>query len=188
MSIKQFNEELKRFHAQTFARIGEDNPIFKGALVFSKKSLNLPDNEKVILLFDNELKAMKEQPCAYFEFMDKVNDHTLTPNAHFAPKEATRDLYKWIHNGFPDETCIRDTDTGKENRYYLPVSNLEKIMTYPTNEKIEFQAPVSTVKPVSQIQGSLTSAFDKADNNLPLDTPLSKVTLGQFLEALKSIK
>lgn len=183
MSIKQFNEELKRFHAQTFARIGEDNPIFKGALVFSKKSLNLPDNEKVILLFDNELKAMKDQPCAYFEFMDKNDVFN-----GFSPKEATRDLYKWIHNGFPDETCINDTDPGKENRYYLPISNLEKIMTYPTNEKIEFQAPVSTVKPVSQIQGSLTSAFDKADNSLPLDTPLSKVTLGQFLEALKSIK
>ena len=183
MTGKQTTEELKRFHAQTFARIGEGNPIMKGALVFAKKSLNLPNNEKVILLFDNELIAMKNHLCAYFEFMDKDDD-----TGSFKPKNATRDLYKWIHNGFPDETCIQDTDSGRENRYYLPISNLEKIMTYPTNEKIEFQAPVSTVKPISQIQTSLGDAFEKPTSTLPLDTPLSKVTLREFLEALKSIK
>lgn len=184
MSQKTFNEEMKRFHAQTFGRIGEDDPIFKSALSFYKKSLGLEYGEKVLLLFKAEAIAMQDQPCAYFEFVNKDENNPSL----LVPASPTRDLYKWVHNGFPFEVLIHDPDPEKSDRYYLRVSDLEKIMTYASNEKVEFEiesAPISS----ANMQTSLTSAFDTpVKHTTSLDKPLSEVTLGEFIEALKSIK
>jgi len=106
----------------------------------------------------------------------------------FTPASETRDLYKWVHNGHPFEVLIHDTDPGKEERYYLPIENLTKIMDYPVYKEPEFtvEAPKLSSK---TLQTSLTDAFEQpVKSSLPLDKPLSSVTLGEFLEALKSIK
>lgn len=190
MKQREVNKLWQRFHAGTFASIGETEPIFKATLTFAKKNLGLPKGEKVILLFVNELKEMANQKCAYFEFADKDVD-----TGAFKPYSETRDLYKWVHNGFPFECVIKDPDTENRNDwYYLPIDNLEKIMDYPIYKEPEFnvEGPVTNVTNVTNPQISLTDAFDKpveyVTNKLPLDTPLSDVTLGQFLEALKSLK
>ena len=183
MKQRELNKLWQRFHAPTFASIGEDEPIFKATLSFAKKSLGLPKGEKVILLWLNEVKEMTSQPCAYFEFADKDDTYGT-----MVPASETRDLYKWVHNGHPFEVLIHDTDPGKEERYYLPVENLTKIMDYPVYKEPEFtvEAPKLSSK---TLQTSLTDAFEQpVKSSLPLDKPLSSVTLGEFLEALKSIK
>lgn len=176
MTHLEARKEALYFHAQTLNSLGEDvdNCFLKPVLEGGKRDIG---DGRYIFLFNNELAAMSKTESAYFEFYKKEKGID-----HWEPKSTTRDLYKLVHNGHPEEYAIPTDD----DKCAIPVEDLVLVMSY-TPSKVDLDAfvPQRTVeKPEKFSQGSLnfsslSSIFDK---------PLMEVTLGEFIEALKTLK
>lgn len=175
MTHVEFKKEALYFHAQTLANLGEDvdNCFFKPVLEGNKPQIG---PGRYIFLFKKELENMAKLDTAYFEFARKHDDGT------WGPKSDRRELYKLVHNGYPDEHAIPTTADGES--FAIPVDELILVMDYAP-AKIDLDRPsrpVATPQKVTQpelnFQG-LDSIFDK---------PLMQATLGDLVQVLKSLK
>lgn len=162
------------FHAQTLASLGEDidNCFYKPVLEGRKPEVG---EGRYIFLFKKELDAMSKIDTAYFEFFKKSND-----GDEWWPKDVNRGLYKLVHNGHPYEYAIQVDG----EKYVIDTEELVLVMQYAPAEINLDRPPKSPIQTEKVFQkelnfSSLDSIFDK---------PLIQVTVGEFIQILKSIK
>lgn len=175
MTHVEFKKEALYFHAQTLTNLGEnvDNCFFKPVLEGNKPQLG---PGRYIFLFKGELEQMSKLDTAYFEFARKHDDGT------WGPKSDRRELYKLVHNGYPDEHAIPTSADGES--FAIPVDELILVMDYAP-AKIDLDRPAKppvTLQKVTQPElnfKGLDSIFDK---------PLTQATLGDLVQVLKTLK
>jgi hypothetical protein len=175
MTHVEFKKEALYFHAQTLANLGEDvdNCFFKPVLEGNKPQVG---PGRYIFLFKGELEQMSKLDTAYFEFARKHDDGT------WGPKSDRRELYKLVHNGYPDEHAIPTNPDGES--FAIPVDELILVMDYaPAKINLDRPArpaatPQKVIQPELNFKG-LDSIFDK---------PLMQATLGDLVQVLKTLQ
>jgi hypothetical protein len=177
MTHVEFKKEALYFHAQTLANFGEDidNCFFKPVLEGNKPQIG---SGRYIFLFKKELEQMARTDAAYFEFARKHDDGT------WGPKSDKRELYKLVHNGYPDEHAIPTSTDGESfaiptDELIMVMINLDQPESFRVAHTTHSQANVSSSYQPELNFKSLSSIFDK---------PLMQATLGDLVEALKTLK
>ena len=191
MTHVEFKKEALFFHAQTLANLGEDidNCFFKPVLEGNKPQIGAG---RYIFLFKKELEQMARTHAAYFEFARKHDDGT------WGPKSDKRELYKLVHNGFPDEHAIPTSSDGES--FAISTDELIMVMDY-TPAKVNLDQPVRVsldqpesfgVAHTTHSQANVSSSYQPEINFKSLssifDKPLMQATLGDLVEALKTLK
>lgn len=175
MTHVEFKKEALYFHAQTLANLGEDvdNCFFKPVLEGTKPQIG---SGRFIFLFKGEIEQMSKFDTAYFEFAKRDDD------GNWKPKSDRRELYKLVHNGYPDEHAVPTNPDGES--FGIPVDELILVMDYAP-AKIDLDrpsrpatTPQKVIQPELNFQG-LDSIFDK---------PLMQATLGDLVQVLKTLK
>lgn len=165
MTLNEARDSALRFHAQTLASLGEDIGAcyFKVVLVYKNKKLDC--DCKVMRLYAKEVQTMKSYRVAYFEHYDRKDES-------WEPATETRDLYKFIHNGFPEEHLIQDPENPE--LFYLPIDSTIKVKSYvPEVMKFNTKQVINPTEDINKI-------FESSSVNI-LDKPISSLTLRELL-------
>jgi hypothetical protein len=183
MTHIEFKKEALYFHAQTLANFGEDvdNCFFKPVLEGNKPQIG---SGRYIFLFKKELEQMARTDAAYFEFARRYDDGA------WGPKSDKRELYKLVHNGYPDEHAIPTSDDGEG--FAISTDELIMVMDY-TPPTVNLNQPVKiSVVHNTNYQTKVSSNYQPELNFQSLSSILDKrvtdATLGDLVEAFKTLR
>lgn len=108
--IRKRIEDLKKYHAGTFKKIGYD-VYYKPHMCYRPKG----KDTQYISVFTSELKAGTD---IYTEFASR----------YYVSEDSTRTLYKWTYNpSWMEDYAKESNPDGSAERYLIPVSELKVI-------------------------------------------------------------
>jgi hypothetical protein len=150
---KENGEKVKNFHAKFLNQIGEKEP-----LVVCKTPYSSSSGEKVVGLFESELRKKKD---VYIEFTNYDNE----------PSDDNRTLYKWRFNANFEE--YEESISNGITRILIPVLELVKVKSYPPEEMVR-RALEEKKEPEESKSKKLTpdTSFDISN-----DAPFSDLTI-----------